>query len=831
VPAALPSRARVVIVGGGIAGTSVAFHLAALGWTDVLLLEQNRLAGGTTWHAAGMVTRLRTSSSMMRINQASADLYARLPALSGHDPGWRPVGSLVLAQSADRLRQYHRTTAMARRLGVECHEISPSDCATRFPGLHTQDLVGAYWIPGDGRCLPAEIPVALARAASNAGVRILENTRVTALRTRHGRVTGVTVAPDLPLEAEVVVLCGGMWSRQLAATAGVAIPLHAVEHHYVVSNPVPDASGNLPCTRDMDAGLYFRGEDVPHGGAILAGAFQQTTKPWDVPRIPDDFSFRLLPPDWPKFEAPLAAAIHRLPALAAAGFDRFVNGPESFTPDNQWLMGETAELRGLFVLAGFNSAGIASAGGAGQALAEWIVGGEMPFDLTSVDIRRFGPRDNDTAFLRERVTEALGLHYQMAWPNREFTTGRNRRTSPLHATLAQAGACFGSKGGWERPLWFARPDPGCATTPEMAYAFGRQNWFLNHAAEHRACRDSVAVFDQSSFAKLLVRGPDALRALQWLATANLDVAPGRLVYTGLLTPRGGYASDLTIARLTENSFLAITGSAQGPRDLAWIRHHAPPDASNFEIIDASESHAVIGVMGPRSRELLQSLTPNPAALDPAAFPYLTHQPLPIAGTDVRALRVTYVGELGWELHVPAPNAESILSLILARGRDLRIPVSHAGHYAIQSLRLEKGYRAYGAELSPDESPLEAGLTFTVAWNKPGGFLGLEALAQRRSQGPSKRLALLALDDPLPILWGAEPVLRNGTPVGHTTSAAYGHTVGASVALAYLRNPDGRPFTDDEILRGSYTIELDGAQIPARASLRPWYDPDRRRILS
>ena len=440
-----PSRAQVVIVGGGIAGTSVAYHLSELGWRDVLLLEQNRLGGGTTWHAAGMVTRLRTSSSMMRINQASADLYARLAGLVEHDVGWRQVGSLVIARTRDRLTQYHRTVAMARYLGVECHEVSPRECGERFPGMRTDDLSGGYWIPDDGRCLPAEIPIALARGAVRAGVKVIEHARVKKLLLRDGRVGGVRVVVGVEgrggeaftdIEAERVVLCGGMWTRQLAAEAGVGIPLYPVEHHYVVSHPIPGVNGGLPCTRDMDGAIYFRGEDVEGGGAVVLGAFQETTKPWEVARIPDDFSFQLLPEDWAKFASPLVEGRHRIPALGEVGFARFVNGPESFTPDNQWLMGETAELRGLFVLAGFNSAGIASAGGAGKALAEWMVGGGMPFDLTGVDIRRFGSWADDTAFLRVRVTEALGLHYQMAWPNREFTTGRGQRVSPLHARLA-----------------------------------------------------------------------------------------------------------------------------------------------------------------------------------------------------------------------------------------------------------------------------------------------------------------------------------------------------------------------------------------------------------
>lgn len=818
----LPSHSRVIIVGGGVAGTSVAYHLAQLGWTDILLLEQNRLAGGTTWHAAGMVTRLRTSSSMMRINQASADLYARLPELTDHDAGWRQVGSLVLARTRDRLIQYHRTTAMARYLGVECHEVSPLECSQRFPGLRTEDLAGGYWIPHDGRCLPAEIPVALARGAARLGAHIHEQIRVTGLLSRDGRVTGVRIAPDQELHADLVVLCGGMWTRQLAAEAGVAIPLHPIEHHYVVSHRIPGVTGNLPCTRDMDGSIYFRGEDVEGGGAIVLGAFQETTKVWDVPRIPDDFSFQLLGEDWDKFQEPLRAACHRIPALAQAGFARFVNGPESFTPDNQWLMGETAELRGLFVLAGFNSAGIASAGGAGKALAEWMVDGQMPFDLTSVDIRRFGPWANNTAFLRQRVTEALGLHYQMAWPNREFASGRNQRLSPLHHTLAAKGASFGTKGGWERPNWFATP----TSSPAVEYSFSRQNWFPQHAAEHRACRECVALFDQSAFAKFRIQGRDALAVLQHLACNNVDVPVGRLVYTGLLNQRGGYESDLTLARLDPDAFALVTGSAQGTRDADWIRRNAPPGA-RFELHDVTPNYAALGVMGPRSRALLSRITS--ADLSNTAFPFGTHQAITLADIPVFAFRITYVGELGWELYVDSRFATQLYARLTEAGADLGL--ADAGHYAIQSLRLEKGYRAFGAELSPDETPLDAGLGFTVAWDKPGGFIGRDALLKQRDVGVRKRLALLALEDSGPVLWGGEPVFRDGLPVGYTTSGGYGHTIGSAIGMAYIRNPDGGSVSPEFVLSGRYQVQLNGARIPARISLKPFVDPDRIRILT
>ncbi len=818
----LPARARVVVIGGGVAGTSVAYHLVRSGWTDVLLLEQNRLAGGTTWHAAGMVGRLRTSSSMMRINVDSAELYARLGRETGHDIGWRQVGSLLLARCRDRMVQYRRTTAVASYLGVECHEITPAEAQAHFPCIRVDDLAGAFWIPHDGRVLPGEVPIALARGASAGGARIVEGIRVTGLCHRDGRITGVETDQGV-VEAEAVVLTGGMWSRQLALSAGVQIPLHPVEHHYVVSHALGGADGNCPCTRDMDGSTYFRGEDLPGGGGgVLLGAFQRTTKIWDVDRVPDDFSFALLPEDWEKFQEPLAQGLHRIPGLKAAGFSRFVNGPESFTPDNNFLLGETPELAGLFVAAGFNSAGIACAGGAGKALAEWIIGGAMPYDLTGVDIRRFGAWANNRAFLRERVTESLGLHYEMAWPNREPFTARGVRRSPLHDRLAAAGACFGTKAGWERPNWFACTEPGCATRPEVEYGFGRQNWFANHAREHRGCRERVAVFDQTGFAKLVVRGRDAAALLGRLCGNRVDVSPGRVVYTGLFNERGGFESDLTVLRHAATEFQIVTGSAQAVRDAAWIRSHIRP-GEHVEVVDVTGASAVIGVMGPRSRELLARTTD--ADLSHGAFPFGSVRTIGVGMSTVRAVRITYVGELGWELHVPTEQAAAVHGVLTDHGADLG--VVDAGHYAVNSLRLEKAYRAFGAELSPDETPFEAGLAFAVDWDH--GFIGRDALLALRGAPLRKRLVAFVLSDPSLPCWGGEVILRDGRPVGYTTSGSYGHTVGGGIALGYVKN-GGEAVTPEWIGAGRYALVVDGTAVPAVAHLRSPYDPDRRRVL-
>jgi 4-methylaminobutanoate oxidase (formaldehyde-forming) len=809
-------------IGGGVAGTSVAWHLTQLGWKDVVLLEQNKLAGGTSWHAAGMVGRLRVSSSMMRINQDSADLYARLKELTGHDVGWRMVGSLLLARNQERVVQFRRTTGVASYLGVECHEIPPAEAQEKFPCIRVDDLAGAFWIPHDGRVLPGEVPLALAKGAKAAGATIREGVRVLGLIHRGGRVLGAqTNVGDIL--ADYVVLTGGMWSRQLALTAGVNIPLYPVEHHYVVSNALPGADGNSPCTRDMDGSTYFRGEDLPNGGGggVLLGAFQRTTKIWDVPKVPDDFSFGLLEEDWPKFAQPLAEGLHRIPGLKASGFSRFVNGPESFTPDNNFLLGETAELRGLFVAAGFNSAGIACAGGAGKALAEWITGGAMPYDLSGVDIRRFGPWANDRGYLRDRVTESLGLHYEMAWPNREPITARNVRLSPLHDRLKAAGASFGTKGGWERPNWFVAYGKGFAIDPEVEYSFGRQNWFANHASEHTACREQVALFDQTGFGKILVRGTDAASRLQYLCANQVDVPTGRVVYTPMLNERGGYESDLTVIRVGEEEFHLITGSVQATRDLAWLRQHL--SGYRAEAVDITTAWSVIGVMGPNSRQLLSRVTD--AALDNASFPFGTSQRINIGMATVRAVRLTYVGELGWELHVPTEQATHVYELLETAGEDL--VVRNAGHYAINSLRLEKAYRAFGAELSPDETPFEAGLGFTIAWDKE--FLGKAALTAARERPLRKLLTQFVLQDPEPPVWGGEVIFRNGVGVGYTTSGSYGHTLGGGVALGYVKNA-GSFVTPEWILEGRYELLVDGRRIPATPHLRTPYDPRRERIL-
>lgn len=801
----LPAETQVVIVGGGVIGTSIAYHLTKLGWRDVVLLEQNQLAAGTSWHAAGLVGRLRTSNSMTRINKYTVELYSQLEQETGHNVGWKQVGSLIVAKSEDRMIQLRRTMAMAELFGVEARLISPEAAFEKWPLLRIDDLEGAAWLPHDGKVIPKEIPVALAKGARSRGATILENIRVLDVEVKDGRAVGVKTTQG-DIKAEYVVLAGGMWTRELGLRCGVTIPLYPVEHHYVVTEDLPKAFDELPVGRDPDLCIYFRGE----GKGVMLGAFQESSKAWMVDKVPNDFAFKLLEPDWEKFSVPLANGRHRIPALKDCKFAKFTNGPESFTPDNNFIMGEAPEVENLFVAAGFNSVGIASAGGAGKFLAEWMLAGEPTLDLWSVDIRRFGPWANNRSFLRERVTEVLGLHYQMAWPNREFETGRNIRLSPLHAALKANGAVFGVKNGWERPNWFAKSKDESS----FGYSFGRQAWFSAQAREHRACRESVAVFDQTGFSKFIFKGPDALNILQWLCGAEMDVPIGKAIYTGMFNARGCFESDLTIIRSGAQEFYIVTGSSQTWRDQDWIRRNMRP-TDRAELVDVTEAFSVISVMGPNARKLLQKITE--ANLSNDAFPFGTSQLISIGQFTARAVRLTYVGELGWELHVAASQARSLYNAIMAAGAELG--VTDAGHYAINSLRLEKGYRAWGADISPDDTALEAGLGFAINWKKD--FLGKDALLKQKQTGLTRKLVIFVLQDPEPVLWGSEPILRDGKAVGYTTSGSYAHTLGGGIGMGYVKGE----------VTGRFEINVSGKLYAATPHLRAPYDAERKRILT
>jgi 4-methylaminobutanoate oxidase (formaldehyde-forming) len=816
----LPARARVVIIGGGVIGTSVAYHLTEAGWTDVLLLEQGQLSCGTTWHAAGLVGQLRATESGTRLVQYSTGLYERLEAETGLGTGFRRCGGVTVARTQDRLTQLRRTAATAEAFGLDCELVTPAQARGRYPMLETSDLAGALWLPGDGRANPADLTAALARGARMRGAVIAERVRVTGITISEdygGRaVTGVTTDAG-PVEAEIVVNCAGQWAKQVGALAGVNVPLHSAEHFYVVTEQIPGVHRDLPVLRDPDGYTYFK-EEV---GGLVVGGFEPEAKPWVAPdKLPYPFEFQLLGEDWEHFSILMENAMTRIPVLRDTGIKLFLNGPESFTPDNQFVLGEAPELRNFFVCAGFNSVGIACAGGAGQAAAQWIMTGDPGQDATAVDIRRFAPFNGNVQWLHDRVGEILGLHYAVPWPNRELLTARPFRRSPAYHLLKAAGASFGSRMGWERANFFAPP----GESPEIRYSWGKQNWLPWSAAEQRAARSAVAVFDQTSFSKYLVSGPDAERALQWICTADVAVPPGHVVYTGLLNDRGTYESDLTVTRVSASEYLLVSSAATTERDKDHLRRQLPRGAQ-VTITDVTSALAVYGVMGPRSRELLSGLSLASFAND--EFPLRTSREVDLSYANVRATRISYIGELGWELYVPAEFAAGVYEDLMAAGEALG--VVNAGYYAIESMRLEKGYRAFGRELTPDYGPVEAGLLFACKLRTPTEFLGRAAVEKARKIGPRRRLVSLVASDPEVTLWGGELVLRDGVAAGQLTSAAWGEALGRPVGLAYLWDTTGDPVTADWIRAGRYEVNVGGEVSPAAVSLAPPFDPASARM--
>jgi len=811
---AFPTQARVVIIGGGIIGCSVAYHLTKLGWTDVVLLEQGQLSGGTTWHAAGLVGQLRSHANMTGLIKYSTKLYSELEAETGLATGWKNCGSLAVARTQDRMTVLKRTAASARAQGVDVDVVSPREAADIWPVMASDDLVGAVWLPGDGKANPTDLTQSLAKGARNRGARVIERVKVSGITVKNGVACGVETDQG-NIAADVVVNCAGQWARQVGLMCGVSVPLHSAEHMYIVTGKIDGVHPDLPVLRDPDGFIYFK-EEV---GGLVMGGFEPEAKPWGMSGIPENFEFALLPDDWDQFEILMQNALIRVPQLEHAEVRKFYNGPESFTPDNNFILGEAPELKNFFVGAGFNSMGIASAGGAGRALAEWIVNGAPTMDLWPVDIRRFAPFNNNPRWLHDRVTETLGLHYAMPWPNRELDTARPFRRSPLYDRLAAKGACFGSKMGWERANWFAAADE----KPQTQYAFGRQNWHEAVKREMKATRETVALFDQTSFAKLLVQGRDACVVLNRMCAADVDVEIGRSVYTGMLNERGGYETDLTVMRLAADTFLIVTGSAQAVHDTDWIRRNTP-EGSHACLTDVTSSYSVLALMGPNSRAVLSKVTS--ADLSNSGFPFATIREIDIGYATAYANRMTYVGELGWELIVPTEFAVGVYEILHEAGRELGL--IDAGYYALEALRLEKGFRAWSRELTPDINPFEAGLSFAVALDKPGGFIGKDALVKAREGGVlRRRIVQFTVDHSVPMLWGGELVLRDGKPVGEVRSGAYGHTLGRSVALGLIEHPDG--VSKEFIESGSFSIDLAGELYPATAHMRSPYDPKSDRV--
>ena len=713
------------------------------------------------------------------------------------------------------MTQLRRTAATAEAYQLECELISPEEARELYPVMRVDDLAGAIWLPGDGRANPTDLTAALARGARDKGVTIRERTRVTGILT-DGRTDGRAVAgvrtDHGDVEAEVVVNCAGQWAKQVGALGGVTVPLHSAEHFYVVTEQVDGVNRDFPILRDPDGYTYIK-EEV---GGLVVGGFEPDAKPWVAPdALPYPFEFQLLDEDWDHFAILMDSAIARIPVLAETGIKMFYNGPESFTPDNQFILGEAPELRNFFVAAGFNSVGIASAGGAGRALAEWITEGEPDLDLSAVDIRRFAAFNGNNQWLHDRVSEVLGLHYAVPWPNRELASARPFRRSPAYHLLKQANAGFGSKMGWERANFFAPP----GQPADIEYGWGQQNWQPWSSAEQRAARTGVALFDQTSFSKYLVTGRDAEQVLQWLCTADVAVDPGRTVYTGMLNAHGTYEADITVTRLSADEFLLVSSAASTERDKDHITRRMPA-GRHASLVDVTSAFAVYGVMGPRSRELLSYLSRSD--LSDEAFPFGSSRQIDLGYATVRATRITYVGELGWELYVPAEFAVGAYEDLMNAGAGLGL--ANAGYYAIESLRLEKAYRAFGRELTPDYNPAEAGLLFACKLKKDIPFLGREALEQARAAGLRRRLVSLVLADPAAMIWGGELVLRDGAAVGQVTSGAWGETVGGCVGLAYIRHPDGRVLTPDVVRAGEYQVNVGGQLYPATVHLRPPFDP-------
>ena len=809
----IPERAQVVIIGGGIVGASVAYHLAELGWSDVVLLERHTLTSGTTWHAAGLVGCLRATQNMTRLAAYSAELYESLERDMGHATGFQKVGSLSVAANPERMEELVRGAGMASAFDVEVDIISAEDLVSRWPLLNPEGIVGGAWIPGDGQASPVDTTMALAAVARERGARIFEGVSVERIRTEGGRAIGVETDQG-PMDAEHVVTAAGMWSHKLGRDVGVNIPLHACEHFYLVTEPIEGLPASLPVLRDQDRCIYVKTE----AGRLMVGAFEPVAKPYGMGGLPTDQPFLQLDEDWEHLAPVYEAACERIPILADVGIRLFFNGPESFTPDDRYLLGETPELRNHWVATGFNSIGMQSAGGAGKVLAEWIVNGRPPMDLWDVDVRRMQSFQTNSRYLHDRSIEALGLLYAMHWPFRQVETARGVRRSPVHDRLVALGACLGEGGGWERPNWYA-PE---GVEPVYEYTYGRQNWFEHSAAEHRACREGAAYFDQTSLAKLLVQGPDACAVLNRISSADVDVEPGTSVYTTWLNDRGGIEADLTVNRLDEERFLVVTAFSTQVKDADWIARHTP-DGARMTVTDVTSGYAVLGVFGPRARDIVAPLTD--ADLSNEAFPFGTLQEIDLAYARAIAVRRTYMGELGWELYVPTEFALGAFDALWESGAPNGLVA--AGYHAMNSLRMEKAYRHWGDDIGDEDTPLEAGLSWGVAFDKPGGFIGHDALVAQRDTGVTRRLVQFRLDDPSPLLYHDEPVLRDGQLVGRITSGMYGHTVGAALGMSYVDCEPGTPRA--QVLEGTFEVDVNGVLVPATASYRPFYDPDSLRI--
>lgn len=810
----LPTSAQVVIVGGGVIGCSVAYHLTKLGFTDVVLLERRQLTCGTTWHAAGLVPTLRATYNMSMLANYSATLYEQLEAETGQATGFVRNGSLTIATNQERMAELKRGASMAKVAGFPCDVVDPDQAKELWPLLNIDDICGAIHLPMDGMASPVDVTQALAKGARMGGAQIIEGVKVLDMKVRDGKAAGV-ITEQGDIDAEYVVNCAGMWAREFGKKAGVNVPLHGAEHFYVVTENMPDLQHGLPTLRDMDGYCYYK-EDA---GKLLVGMFEPHAKPWGMEGIPEDFFFDQLPDDFDHLEPYLESAMHRIPKLMETGLQVFFNGPESFTPDDRYHLGEAPELRNYFVAAGFNSVGIQSAGGAGKMLAEWIKKGHAPQDLWDVDIRRNMPFQGTQRYLQERTTETLGLLYETHFPFKQFKTSRGVRRSVLHEQLKAQGAVFGSESGWERPNWFAKP----GQTAEYEYSFGRQNWFENNREEHETVRNAVGVIDQSSFSKYQVEGPDAERYLNRICSNNVSVPLGKMVYTQWLNERGGIEADVTVTRLAQDRYLVVSGVACQNRDMDWLRRNKPEDAVVF-FTDITSAYAVVTVMGPHSRATLSKLTRDD--LSHEGFPFATSREIEMHYAIVRASRITYVGELGWELYIPTEYAPSVYDAIMEAGEEFGI--RPYGYHTMNSLRMEKCYRHWGHDITDEDTALEAGLSFASDFNKEGGFIGKDALLAQKAAGPlAKRFVAFLFEESEPLCYHEEPIWANGKIVGRTTAGMFAHTMGATIAMGYVENEAG--VTKEWLDNTVFEIEVECERYRVKPSLRSIFDPEMAKI--
>ena len=813
----LPSHAQVVIVGGGVIGCSVAYHLTKLGWRDVVLLERSQLTAGTTWHAAGLVVTPSGDELSVEMSTYTIELLKTLEAETGQSTGFNPIGYLQLACTPDWLEERRRMAAAARRLGVNYQEISPAEVKRMWPLANTSDVLAGFFTPEDGRANPVDFTMALAKGARMGGAQIFEDTAVIDIKQKDGRATGV-VTDRGEIQSEYVVNCAGLWGRELGKLAGVNVPLQAAEHYYLLTEPIEGTHPELPIIEDFGRYAYFR-EEV---GGLLVGFFEPVSAPWGVGGIPKGFSFGEIKPDWDRMMPYIEIAMERVPILKNVGIHKFFCGPESFTPDGGPLMGEAPELKNFFVAAGLNSLGILQGGGVGKIMAQWIADGYCPVDSLHIDIARCFPFQGNQKYLADRTVETLGMQYQLIYPNTSIRTARNIRKTAIHEKLAAAGAFFVEGMGWEIPDWYA--PPGVKAEVE-SYSWGRQNWFEYLAAEHKACREDVILMDVTSMSKFLVQGRDAEKVLNQICANDVAVPVGKVVYTQWLNERGGMMADLTVTRLAEDKYFIVSAGDFYGHDMYWMNKHIPSEAHAF-VTDMTSGYTLINIQGPKSRELMRRITTADVSKD--AFPYMTAQEIDIQYALALVMRVTYEGELGFELHVPAEFSTHVYDAVVEAGRDLGL--RHAGFQALNSLRIEKAYREYGHDMDMMDTPLEAGLGWAVKFDKPGGFIGRDALLRHKENGPLKyRMVQFLLKDPEPLLFGNEIIYRDGEIVGYLQTGAYGFTLGGAMGMGFVENEDGA--TSDFINSGTYEIDIAGHRFPAEASLRPMYDPKGIRVRS